>query len=106
MFKESLFSSKFRDEMASHLNELRDYEAIQLLQRDSSVKVIVTQETYFELLAKARRLEELLGKGKDSEMVDHVSSKDIKSRVLKKAAKLEQQERAGNGNKVGKRSAS
>lgn len=40
------------NEISKHIKDLKDDEAIQLYHKDDSVKVIITQEYYFNMLAK------------------------------------------------------
>jgi len=54
MFKKSLTLTQLKPIINRELKELKDGEAIQVMQRDSEVKVIITQEEYFRLKTAER----------------------------------------------------
>ena len=56
MFKKTLNFSELKNDPTA-VSEMKDSEVIQILHRGSEVKVMMTQEHYFQLLARLEKTE-------------------------------------------------
>lgn len=75
MFKKTVNLTEFRSNALSLLKELGngDGEAIQLVHRGQSIKVIITQERYFQLLEALESYQ-----GRQEKLVGHPSEIEIR----------------------------
>lgn len=97
MFKATVVASKLREKMAQYFDMASGDDVIQILHRGNDIKVLMTQEHYFELLSRLALYE----KPSSKEVVSSKSAKAIEKNILAKLQLLEE-EPADGRRKMGK----
>lgn len=97
MFKATVVASKLREKMAQYFDMASGGDVIQILHRGNDIKVLMTQEHYFELLSRLALYE----KPTSGEAVSSKSAKAIEKNILAKLQQLEE-EPADGRRKMGK----
>lgn len=79
MFKMTVVASKLREEMAYYLGQVKDNQVLQILHRGDSVKVMMTQQHYLDLLSRLAVFER-----SSAPEVRHRSKSEIKASIEKR----------------------
>lgn len=90
MFKKTINLTELRTNAVEILGDLKDdgeNEAIQLVHRGQSIKVIITQERYFRMMEAIEWFEEHV-EGKNIETVPHPTKQEIEKHFQEFAEKI------------------
>jgi hypothetical protein len=95
MFKITVVASKLREEMAHYLGLVKGSDVIQVLHRGDSIKVIMTQQHYLDILSRLAVYEKSI-----AAEVPHQSRSVIKSKLEARLKQAEQDGEASDGERI------
>ncbi len=92
MFKLTVIASKLREEMAYYLGQVKGSDVIQILHRGDSVKVMMTQQHYLEILSRLAVYERESGTE-----VAHPSKEKLKKKLESRLKKVKNEKEGVDG---------
>lgn len=84
MFKKTLTLSELKQSINEELGGLSGNDALQVVHRGKQIKVVITQERYFQLLGQ---IAQLSASSQDGELIENETSTTRKQRLRKKLEK-------------------
>ncbi len=85
MFKATVVASDLRKDLAHYFEVVKKEEAVQILDRGSPVRVLITQDHYLDLLSRLALYEKSI----NEKVAPSASVRQLEERLLKKLKALE-----------------